>query len=166
MRRHLSCDSTVRWLLEDADGVPLKLGRRQRAFSAPQRTLIEDLHGGQCARPGCGRRRGLHLHHHVHWEDGGETDITNALPLCGSDHRLHHQGLLGITGDPSRPETLVFTDQHGRVLTRAAAPRPPDPDKGLDATARRLGLPEPHWEHPTGERLDHWSINFHDPFAA
>ena len=165
VRRYLSCDATVRWLLEDADGVPIKLGRKQRTFSAHQRTLIEELHGGECARPGCQRRRGLHLHHHLHWEDGGPTDIANGLPLCGADHRLHHLGLLGITGDPSRPESLVFTDHHGRVLTRGAEPRPPDPDKGLDQVALDLGLPEPEWKHPTGERLDRWSIAFHDAAA-
>jgi hypothetical protein len=156
----------VRWLLEDATGVPLALGRRQRAFSAQQRTIVEQRHGGECARPGCQRRRGLHLHHHVHWEDGGSTDVDNALPLCGPDHRLHHQGLLHITGDPARPETLVFSDHHGRVLTRGAEPRPPDPKASLDEAARHLQLPHARWRHPSGERLDPWSIELGDPPAA
>lgn len=156
----------MRWLLEDADGVPIKLGRKQRTFSPQQRTLIEDRYGGQCARPGCERRRGLHLHHHHHWEDGGLTDIDNGFPLCGPDHRLHHLGLLGITGDPGRPESLVFTDHFGRVLSRGADPRPPDPDRPLDETAEDLGLGDARWDHPPGERLDRWSIRFQDPDAA
>ena len=165
-RRELGCDATVRWLLEDADGVPIKLGRRQRTFSAAQRVLVEDRYGGECARPGCGRRRGLHLHHHKHWEDGGTTDLDNALPLCGTDHRLHHRGLLGITGDPARPTSLVFTDHHGRVLTRGAEPIPPDPERPLAGTGEHLGVAPASWLHPPGEQLDRWSIWFDDPPSA
>lgn len=166
VRRELGCDATVRWLLEDAEGIPIKLGRRQRTFSAQQRVLIEDRYGGACARPGCQRRRGLHLHHHQHWEDGGSTDIDNALPLCGTDHRLHHRGLLGITGDPARPESLVFTDHHGRVLTRGAEPSPPDERLLLSETGERLGAGPAAWRHPLGQRLDRWSIWFEDPPSA
>lgn len=165
--RHLTCDATVRWLLEDAEGVPIKLSRKQRTFSARQRILIEDRYGGACARPGCQRRRGLHLHHHQHWEDGGTSDLDNAFPLCGADHRLHHHGLLGVAGDPARPDSLVFTDHHGRVLTRGAGSLPPDPSRPLDATARDIGLGHPDWRHPSGERLDPWCIGFDDaPSAA
>ncbi|MDQ3385291.1 MAG: 13E12 repeat family protein [Actinomycetota bacterium] len=163
VRREVGCDATVRWLLEDAEGIPIKLGRRQRTFSAAQRILIEDRYGGECARPGCQRRRGLHLHHHRHWEDGGLTDLDNAFPLCGADHRLHHRGLLGIEGDPARPESLVFTDHHGRVLTRGAEPSPPDARRPLAATGRDLGLCPAQWLHPSGERLDRWSVHFADP---
>ena len=166
VRRELGCDATVRWLLEDAEGVPIKLGRRQRTFSALQRILIEDRYGGACARPGCERRRGLHLHHHRHWEDGGATDLDNAFPLCGADHRLHHRGLLGITGDPARPESLVFTDHLGRVLTRGAEPVPPEVERPLAETGQGLGVRAATWRHPPGERLDRWAIRFEDPPSA
>lgn len=166
VRRSLTCDATVRWLVEDADGVPIKLGRKQRTFSAKQRILIEDRYGGECARPGCQQRRGLHLHHHRHWEDGGLTDLDNALPLCGADHRLHHLGLLGIAGDPARPHSLVFTDHHGRVLTRGAEPLPPDAARPLEESARHLGLGQPEWLHPPGERLDRRCIHLQDPPSA
>ena len=166
VRRQLTCDTTIRWLLEDAEGVPLKLGRKQRTFTAQQRILIEDRYGGECARPGCQRRRGLHLHHHVHWEDGGPTDVDNGFPLCGPDHRLHHQSLLSIAGDPARPESLVFTDHHGRVLTRGAAPDPPHPGRPLADVAGGLGIPDPAWRHPSGERLQRWAIHFEDPVSA
>ena len=166
VRRELGCDATVRWLLEDAEGIPINLGRRQRTFSAQQRILIEDRYGGACARPGCQRRRGLHLHHHQHWEEGGLTDLDNAFPLCDTDHRLHHRGLLGIAGDPARPESLVFTDHHGRVLTRGAEPSPPDAEVPLTETAQRLGAGSPAWRHPLGERLDRWAIWFEDPPSA
>ena len=166
VRRLIGCDATIRYLLEDADGVPLKLGRRQRAFSPAQRTVVEDRYGGMCARPGCPRRRGLHLHHHVHWEDGGPTDVDNAIPLCGHDHRLHHLGLLQIAGDPARPPTLVFRDHRGRVLPPGAGPVAPDPHQPLTHVTARHGLPQADWHHPTGERLDHWAVTLHDPATA
>jgi hypothetical protein len=83
VRRLLGCDATVRHLLEDETGVPLRLGRKQRAFSSAQRIVVEDRYGGRCARPGCERVRGLHLHHHVHWEDGGAATSTTRSPSAG-----------------------------------------------------------------------------------
>ena len=166
VRRLIGCDATFRYLLEDTDGVPLTLGRRQRAFSPAQRTLVEDRYGGACARPGCPRRRGLHLHHHLHWEDGGPTDVDNAIPLCGHDHRLHHPALLHITGDPARPATLTFSDHHGRALPAGAGPVAPDPHQPLTHVAARHGLPPADWQHPTGERLDHWAVTLADPASA
>lgn len=74
--------------------------------------------------------------------------------------------MLGIARDPLRPESLVFTDDHGRVLAPAATPRPPSPGTPLGAVASELGLPEPRWEHPSGERLDHWFVDFDDPPTA
>ena len=166
VRRLVGCDATVRHLLEDGTGVPLRLGRKQRAFSSAQRIIVEDRYGGRCARPGCERARGLHLHHHVHWEDGGASDVDNALPLCGRDHRLHHHGLLDIVGDPARPDTITFRDHHGRVLSRGAETILPDAWASPSELAGQLGLPPPTWRHPTGERLQTWAITFGEPGTA
>jgi hypothetical protein len=86
----------------------------------------------------------LHIHHVVHWEDGGPTQSDNLCCLCPYHHRLHHEGKLGISGDPSSPTGLLFTNEHGRPIE----PRPPAPPKTL---------PDPPTEpyvHHTGERDD------------
>lgn len=162
VRRHMSCDATVRYLLEDENGVPLKLGRRQRTATPQQRMVVEDRDKG-CRRPGCTQSRWLHIHHIDHWEDDGFTDVDRMCALCPRDHDLHHRGLLGITGDPTRPDGLTFTDHHGRVLQPCGTPTPPDPAKDLERTGAELGVPPAEWTHPSGERLDGWSVSFHDP---
>jgi hypothetical protein len=64
---------------------------------------------------------------------------------------MHHVGQLGIEGDPTRLDGLVFTNAAGLVLG-AARPRPPgDPPA---RAALRLGVPEPRWRHPLAERMD------------
>lgn len=154
------CDTTFRYLLEDDDGVPLKLGRKQRTVTPQQRVVVEDRDKG-CRRPGCTQARWLHIHHIDHWEHGGRTDIDRMCALCPRDHDLHHRGLLGITGDPTRPDGLTFTDHHGRVLQPCGTPTPPT--NGLHRTRADLGIPPAEWIHPTGERLNSWSVSFRNP---
>jgi hypothetical protein len=156
VRRHLSCDATLRYLLEDDDGVPLALGRKQRTVSPQQRMVVEDRDKA-CRRPGCGQSRWLHIHHLDHWEDGGRTDIDRMCALCPRDHDLHHRGLLGIQGDPTRPDGLTFTDRNGQALAPSARPTPPDRSTGLGQRAAQLGVPPARWTHPTGERLQRWA---------
>ena len=165
VRRRLGCDATVRVLLEDEHGVPLKLGRRQRTVTPQQRMVVEDRDKG-CRRPGCTQSRWLHIHHIDHWEDGGSTDVDRMCALCPRDHDLHHRGLLGIAGDPTRPDGLTFTDHRGRVLRPCGTPEPPDPSRSLQETGAELGLPPPTWQHPTGERLDPRWVTFGDAPAA
>ena len=104
--------------------------------------------------------------HRLYWEDGGTTDLDNALPLCGADHRLHHRGLLGITGDPARPTSLVFTDHHGRVLTRGAEPIPPDPERLLAETKEHLGVAPASWLHRPENDSTAGRSGFEDPPSA
>jgi hypothetical protein len=107
--------------------------------------------------PWCSQTRWLQVHHLQHREHGGGHDTANLIAICGADHRLHHRGGLGITGNADDPNGLTFCDGHGRVIDPAARPtkptRPP---------------PKPHkpYEHPTGERLQHWAVVYPDPPPA
>ena len=93
------------------------------------------------------------MHHLTHWEDGGPTDPTNLVCLCTAHHRAHHRGELAIEGDPSTATGLVVTDTAtGRVLTGLAGPSPPEQPPAEAAQA--LGVTDPDWRHPSGERLD------------
>ena len=143
----------MRWVLED-EGRPVSWGRKRRSVDPVLRRLIEDRDRA-CRVPWCTQTRWLETHHLLHVEDGGETMPENLVGLCPRDHDLHHRGLLGIRGDPTRPDGLVFTDRHGRVIT--AAPQPVAPGRPPAEAAHDLGIDTGTWEPPTGERFDpHW----------
>jgi hypothetical protein len=104
--------------------------------------------------PWCTQTRWLQVHHIIHHEHGGPTDTWNLAGICPADHRLHHHGLLGITGNADDPDGLTFTDAHGNVIDPASRPTKP---------TRPPPTPARPYEHPTGERLQYWSILFPDP---
>ena len=146
VRRYLSCDSTVRYVLHD-DATPVSFGRARRTVPGPVRRLVEERDRG-CVVPGCSQRRWLHVHHLVHHEDGGETVPSNLVCLCPFHHRQHHRGMLAIDGHPER---LVFRDPAtGRVLRPGPAHAPP--------AARPDGRPP--YVHPSGERFDAGLVHF------
>jgi hypothetical protein len=128
------------------------MGRRERTVNPRLRTIIEHRDGG-CRVPGCDQVRWLHIHHLRHWMDGGRTDPDNLFALCPAHHRMVHQGLLSIEGDPTEPSGLTFADDRGRRLEPA---RPTRPIRGspIADVARDLNLPAPKWQHPPGEPLD------------
>ena len=68
-----------------------------------KRILARDLY--QCRVPGCRSRHHLDVHHVVHREYGGDDADANLVTLCSGHHRLHHRGLLEITG--AAPNALV-----------------------------------------------------------
>ena len=68
--------------------------------------------------PGCGATRGLHAHHIRHWEDGGSTELDNLVLVCPYHHRLHHRGVITITGPADQ---LVVTDSDGQRTQRGIA---------------------------------------------
>jgi hypothetical protein len=148
---YLSCDASVRYLLV-RHGQPVAMGRRERTVNPRLRTIIEHRDGG-CRVPGCDQVRWLHIHHLRHWMDGGRTDPDNLFALCPAHHRMVHQGLLSIEGDPTEPSGLTFADDRGRRLEPA---RPTRPIRGspIADVARDLNLPAPKWQHPPGEPLD------------
>jgi len=119
------------------------MGRTWRSVPERTRMVVEERDRG-CRVPGCERRRWLHVHHIVHWQDGGSTDTENLLALCQHHHRLHHRGGLGITGNADDPDGVVFTDARGQRLAACGRPTPPG----------EAPLPAGTWVHPTGEHLD------------
>ena len=162
LRRYLTCDTRARPVWE-TDGKPVSVGRALRTVPDRTRTLIENRDRG-CRVPGCPRTRWLHIHHLIHWENGGRTDTNNLIALCAHHHRLHHHGRIGITGDADEPDGVTFTDHRGRPLAPNAPPRPPG-DPPIPA-AHRLGISPTRWDHPSGERLDtHW-VQFTEPPPA
>jgi hypothetical protein len=145
-RRYLTCDVTCEvWF--QRHGQVIGSARETRQPSRRLRRALE--HRDRCCVvPGCGATRGLHAHHIRHWEDGGPTELWNLALLCPYHHRLHHRGLITITG--TAPQ-LTITDSAGRELHPGSLARPP-------TTPPPTVAPCPG---PTGERADWW---WYQPF--
>ncbi len=145
-RRYLTCDATCEvWF--HRDGQVIGAGRATRVINRRLRRALEHRHP-TCAVPGCGATRGLHAHHIRHWEDGGPTELDNLVLVCPYHHRLHHRGVITITGPADQ---LVVTDSEGQQLTDGSLARPPT--KPPPAVAPYRG--------PIGERADWW---WYEPF--
>ena len=145
-RRYLTCDATCEVWFE-RDGQVIGAGRATRLINRRLRRALEHRHR-TCAVPGCGATRGLHAHHIRHWEDGGATELDNLVLLCPYHHRLHHRGVITITGPA---HDLTVTDSAGRPLSPGSLARPPN--RPPPAVAPCPG--------PTGERADWW---WYQPF--
>ena len=114
--RWLSCDAVRQILVEDASGVPLRLGRSTQTVPTRLYRLLKhrDRH---CRAPGCNRTRGLQGHHRRHWIDDGLTDLDNLILLCRRHHRLLHLNKWQIYGNLEQPETVEFRHWDGRIIT-------------------------------------------------
>ncbi|WP_197376433.1 HNH endonuclease signature motif containing protein [Mycolicibacterium baixiangningiae] len=140
-RQYLGCDATCEvWF--QRDGQVIGSGRTTRLISRTLRRALEHR-DRTCAVPGCGATRGLHAHHIQHWEDGGLTELDNLVLLCPYHHRLHHRGVITITGPATR---LTVTDSTGRQLTSGSLARPPNQPPPTVAP----------YPGPSGERADWW----------
>ena len=145
-RQYLTCDATCEVWFE-RDGQVIGAGRATRLINRRLRRALEHRHR-TCAVPGCAATRGLHAHHIRHWEAGGPTELANLVLLCPYHHRLHHRGVITITGPP---QDLCVTDSAGRALSGASLARPPT--RPPPAVAPCPG--------PTGERAHWW---WYEPF--
>lgn len=145
-RQYLTCDATCEVWFE-RDGQVIGSGRATRTINRRLRRALEHR-DPTCAVPGCGATRGLHAHHILHWEDGGLTELDNLVLVCPYHHRMHHKGVITITG-PARD--LTVADSEGQRLSAGSLARPPT--KPPPAVAPYRG--------PTGERADWW---WYDPF--
>ncbi|WP_164478780.1 HNH endonuclease signature motif containing protein, partial [Mycolicibacterium stellerae] len=145
-RRYLLCDATCEVWFE-RDGQVIGAGRTTRVINRRLRRALEHRHP-TCAVPGCGATRGLHAHHIRHWEDGGPTELVNLVLVCPYHHRLHHRGVITITGPADK---LVVTDSAGRILSAGSLAHPPTKPPPV----------VPPYRGPTGERADWW---WYDPF--
>ena len=115
--RRLSCDAAVVEVFEGPDGSVLDIGRRRRTIPPAVRRALEVRDRG-CRFPGCGLRF-TDGHHIVHWADGGETSLRNALLLCRRHHRLVHEGGYRVVMD--KEGQVVFFSPRG-VAIGAVAP--------------------------------------------
>lgn len=154
--QRLACDSIVTALLHDPRGRVIDVGRRHRLVTPRLRRAVAERDGGICTFPGCRNNRWLDVHHVVHWEDGGPTDLGNLLLLCGTHHRAHHDGAFDVTMVQGEPVFELF-DQIPIVPAPALRAVPPPPDDLLRVSDVDLGPIEGDWN---GDPIDpRWIID-------
>lgn len=113
----LACDAAVARVVSKNGSVPLDLGRTTRDPSEAQRRALGAL-WATCAHPTCDRPFAwCQLHHVVHWEHGGRTDVGLLVPLCPGHHRRHHKGVFDIRR--CRDGTFEFARPDGTLIGTA-----------------------------------------------
>jgi hypothetical protein len=110
--RRLLCDAGVVPILEDSSGRTIDVGRKSRTLSAALRRALDGRDRG-CRFPGCSYRR-CDAHHVVHWIDGGETTLANALKVCRRHHRFLHE--YGFTVVSRGDGDFAFFDPRGKEI--------------------------------------------------
>ncbi len=130
----LGCDSSGARLLVGEGWEPLAMGRRTRTWTAAQRRAVMIRDAGRCRFPGCANRHYVDVHHHRSWEQGGPTDVSNAILLCSAHHRLLHQGWTA-SGHPDHQ--LIFYRPDGTILASTSSVSAPK------RTARPVGSGAP-----------------------
>ena len=146
--RRLLCDSGAVPLVENGDGHPLSVGRKQRTVPpAIRRALLaRDRH---CGFPGCTHERYLDAHHVRHWADGGSTGVDNLVLLCTQHHRAVHEGGFHLRRDAQGD--LYFLTPRGKAIPAcgryetldvgaegvSAESRRPPADAGVSAESRQ-----------------------------
>lgn len=142
----LACDARAVPIVLAATGEPLFVGRELRFANRAQRRALAQRDGG-CAFPGCETPPQWCIAHHIdHWVDGGPTDLTNLVLLCGWHHRVIHQGDWTISMDggfplfhppPWIPGGPRRNPLHRPDLVAAAVvPRPRPPTERIPEVAR------------------------------
>jgi hypothetical protein len=88
--RRLACNAGLIPAVLGTRSVALDLGRENRLFTEAQR-VAAGLHHDTCAAEGCQRPYAwCELHHRQPWSHGGQTDLRDAVPLCGWHHQRIH----------------------------------------------------------------------------
>jgi hypothetical protein len=155
--RRLSCDCGVVEVVEGEHGMPLSVGRKRRTIpGSMKRALLQ--RDRSCRFPGCGNRLYLEAHHIVHWADGGETSLLNAVLYCSFHHRYVHEYGCSIELHADGPH---FLDRRGRRILDAPPPSRP-PDLGWEAIRAQhaelqitASTNEPRWD---GAPIDHGAV--------
>ncbi|MEE4025635.1 DUF222 domain-containing protein [Gordonia sp. PKS22-38] len=107
--RMLACDTTVSEVVIDGERVPLHMGHDKRLFTHHQRRAI-GVRDECCVK--CGAPAGWsHVHHLVHWVDGGLTDLDNGCLLCSTCHaEVHARGWEVVMGRDRHPRLIPPAD--------------------------------------------------------
>jgi hypothetical protein len=118
--RRLSCDGRTQTVVHTEATISATPVKRTVPAHLYRELRERDV---TCAFPGCSNEIWVHAHHIEHFADGGPTALSNLVLLCGSHHRLMHEG--GWTMRASPTGERVFIRPDGTPLQRLASARAP-----------------------------------------
>lgn len=133
----LSCDAVM---VDDETGE-----RPTQTIPAARRREVMERDDHRCRVPGCRASRNLDVHHLIPRALGGGHELWNLLVLCSGHHRLHHEGVLVISGRAdgeltfTRAGRALAEDKATHVFGRHAAagvPRAPTAGEGAKRSER------------------------------
>jgi HNH endonuclease len=108
--RRLGCDGQISSLVQDAQGVPLSVGRESRAVPRRIRRALNRRDQNRCQFLGCDATRRLHAHHIIHWANGGPTELDNLVLVCNFHHHLVHEHGWNIEHNPDGGHNWITPD--------------------------------------------------------
>ena len=98
--RRLACGAGIIPAVLGTHSEVLDLGRTTRLFTPAQRKALRIRHA-TCAAEGCSiPNTWTDAHHLDPWAQGGNSDLRNAVLLCGHHHRLAHNPAYSTTRHP------------------------------------------------------------------
>ncbi len=137
--RRLACDAQIVFSVEGSDGCILDQKRARRSPTVAQRREIARRDKG-CRFPGCSFTDFTEVHHIWEWADGGPTNQSNLVTLCGRHHHAVHE--LGWMVDGNPDETLTFVGPRGHAMKSSPSPTwPPGARKAKAAKKVASGAP-------------------------
>ena len=105
--RRMACDAKIIPVVLGTSGVVLDVGRSTRLATKHQRRAIEAMHA-TCAIPECHIPVSQCQPHHIdYWNNGGNTDLNNLIPLCAAHHRCAHEGGWKLSLVPNTRKLIV-----------------------------------------------------------
>ena len=105
--RRLACDGDIIPVVLNGDSVPLDVGRAKRLATVHQRRALSAVYE-TCAVPECQVKFAHCEPHHIeYWENGGNTDMANLVPLCSRHHHAAHEGGWKLQLDPSTRQLSI-----------------------------------------------------------
>lgn len=125
--RALLIEPVVRAMAFDAEGVPLRLGRKVRLATPDQKHALA-LRDGGCIFPGCDAPPNwCDAHHQPGWQQGGTSDIESMFLGCRHHHVVTHRAGWIVEENPDRPQEWIWTTPSGRRLNSERQHRRPRP---------------------------------------
>ncbi len=105
--RRLACDADIVPVVLNGQGVPIDVGRAKRLATAHQRRALGAFYDS-CAIPECQVKFAHCEPHHIeYWENGGNTDMSNLVPLCSRHHHAAHEGGWKLHLEPSTRQLSI-----------------------------------------------------------
>jgi hypothetical protein len=102
------CDAVVLGRVDDGAKAPPEA---TRTIPAPTRRAVLARDHHRCRIPGCTMSVYVDVHHIDPFGQGGGHAMSNLVTLCTLHHKLHHDGIIVITGHAG---ALVVTHADGR----------------------------------------------------